>query len=175
MNITRQVCKGDANTFLIKPVRALLSRYVVEGSNTWLDPFANSNSPACVTNDINPEHDTDYHLDALEFLQQFDDCSAGGVLLDPPYSHRQVTEHYHGNYVKKISLIYREIERVLMPGGLVVHFGWNSNGIGKARHFKIIEVMLIAHGAEHNDTIVTVEEKLAHQHRLEFTKSARRE
>lgn len=34
------------------------------------------------------------------------------------------------------------------------------NGIGKTRGFEIVEILLVAHGGNHNDTIVTVERKL---------------
>lgn len=33
-------------------------------------------------------------------------------------------------------------------------------GIGKKNGFEIIEILLVAHGGMHNDTIVTVERKL---------------
>lgn len=41
-----------------------------------------------------------------------------------------------------------------------ISFGWNSGGIGKQYDFEIIEIMLVAHGGAHNDTIVTVERKI---------------
>ena len=36
----------------------------------------------------------------------------------------------------------------------------NSNGIGKKYGFEQIELLMIAHGGQHNDTICTVEIKL---------------
>lgn len=47
-----------------------------------------------MTNDLNPEYDTDYHMDALDFLKMFEDDSVDGVLYDPPFSPRQVSECY---------------------------------------------------------------------------------
>ena len=52
-----------------------------------------------------------------------------------------------------------EIARIMKPGGKVVSFGWNSNGIGKKRGFEITRILLVAHGSQHNDTICTVEVK----------------
>ena len=52
-----------------------------------------------------------------------------------------------------------EISRILRPGGISISFGWNSSGIGKKRGFEIIEILLVAHGGMHNDTICTVERK----------------
>ena len=60
----------------------------------WVDPFANRNKFATITNDLNPEYDTDYHMDALDFLKTFKDNSVDGILYDPPFSPRQVSECY---------------------------------------------------------------------------------
>lgn len=43
--------------------------------------------------------------------------------------------------------------------GMAISCGWNSAGFGKNRGFEIIEILLVAHGGHHNDTIVTVERK----------------
>lgn len=53
-----------------------------------------------------------------------------------------------------------KIAHIIKPNGIVVSFGWNSNGIGQVLGFELIEIMLVAHGGAHNDTIVTVERKL---------------
>jgi hypothetical protein len=42
---------------------------------------------------------------------------------------------------------------------MVVSCGWNSGGIGKKYNFKQIEILLVAHGGWHNDTIVSLEKK----------------
>ena len=54
----------------------------------------------------------------------------------------------------------KEVHRLVKQGGLVLSFGWNSGGIGKSLGFEIIEILLVAHGGAHNDTICTVERKL---------------
>ena len=53
----------------------------------------------------------------------------------------------------------KEISRITKTNGKVICFGWNSNGIGKKYGFKLLRIMLIAHGSQHNDTIATVEIK----------------
>ena len=53
----------------------------------------------------------------------------------------------------------KEIARITKPNGIVISFGWNTNGIGKTKGFEIIEIMTVAHGGQHNDTICTVEIK----------------
>ena len=83
----------NKNTFDIHPIKKMLKEEV-DSDLLWIDPFANKNKIASITNDLNPEFDTDYHMDALEFLKTFDDCSIDGVLYDPPYSPRQISECY---------------------------------------------------------------------------------
>jgi hypothetical protein len=53
-----------------------------------------------------------------------------------------------------------EIARITKPNGWVLCFGWNSNGVGKTRGFKLEEILLVAHGGHHNDTICTAERKI---------------
>ena len=36
-------------------------------NNTIIDPFANKNTIADITNDLDIQFDTNYHLDALDF------------------------------------------------------------------------------------------------------------
>lgn len=164
--ITRQWAMPSRHTFLIKPIAGLLKKYIGNGIG-WIDPFAGENSPAEITNDMNPEKPAQYHLHAKEFAQVL----AGtykGVLFDPPYSLRQVKECYDSIGVK---LFQEDTQRFpqnvkeivagkIEMGGIAITFGWNSQGFGKNLGFKMIEIMLVAHGRGHNDTIVTVERKV---------------
>lgn len=175
--ITRQWCMPSRNTFLIKPITALLKDRIRSGH--WLDPFAGDNvlkgivqpSPRLrlITNDLNPDLKTDCHMDALEFLQQFEDGSTDGVVYDPPYSPRQVSECYRG-FGREVTMETTqasfwkrhkdEMSRIVRPGGTVICFGWNSMGCGKNRGFWLEEILLVPHGGSHNDTLCTVEVKL---------------
>lgn len=158
----------NKNTFDIKPIKELIQSELTNG--TWIDPFANRNKLATVTNDLNPVFDTDYHMDALDFLKIFGDSSVDGVLYDPPYSPRQVTECYQGigmnvtNETTRASFWgnqKKEISRIVKSGGKVITFGWNSGGIGRKYGFEITRILLVPHGGWHNDTICTVEIKVA--------------
>lgn len=176
MIIERKWAMPNKNTFLIRPIMELLKEEVQNG--IWIDPFANDNtikkiiqnsSVTLITNDLNPEYNTDYHLDALDFLRQFTDNSIDGVLYDPPYSVRQVAESYKHFGYEVTSEITRsdwwtkhkkEIARIAKIGGKVISFGWNSMGIGKNNGFEIQRILLVPHGGIHNDTIVVVEKKI---------------
>ena len=167
IRIERVWSMPNKNTFEILPIKKLIAEEV-DLSKYWIDPFANRNKVATVTNDLSMEYDTDYHLDALDFMKLFEDNSVDGVLYDPPYSPRQVSECYNdvgynvtwdttkasfwGNHK-------REISRIVKIGGKVITFGWNSGGIGDQYGFEIERILLVPHGGWHNDTICTVEVK----------------
>lgn len=168
IDIQRQWAMPNKNTFDIKPIKELIQSELTNG--TWIDPFANQNKLASITNDLNPDFDTDYHMDALDFLKIFQNESVDGVLYDPPYSPRQVTECYQGVGMNVTSETTRasfwgnqkkEISRIVKPGGKVITFGWNSGGIGRKYGFEITRILLVPHGGWHNDTICTVEVKVA--------------
>lgn len=166
IKIDRTWSMPDKNTFNIKPLAELLREEITPG--VWIDPFANTNKFGSITNDLNPEMPTDHHMDALDFLKMFQDASVDGVLYDPPYSPRQVSECYKGHGIEVTkettqSSWWRkhkdEIARILKPGGKAICFGWNSQGIGRKRGMELKRVRIVAHGAQHNDTICTVEIK----------------
>lgn len=157
----------DKNTFDIKPIKELIEKYIPNG--TIIDPFANKNKIATITNDLDTQYDTDYHLDALDFLKLYDDKSVDMVLYDPPYSPRQVSECYkklgHTVNMQTTQASYwsnqkKEISRIVNRNGIVITCGWNSGGIGKKYGFEIVEILLVPHGGWHNDTIVVVERKI---------------
>lgn len=167
MQINRKWCMPNKNTFDIKPIKEVIDKYMVEG--VIIDPFANKNKIATITNDLDEQYDTNYHMDATDFLKMFKDNSVDMILYDPPYSPRQVSECYKklGKTVnmKTTQASYwsnqkKEIGRILKPNGVVITCGWNSGGIGKKYGMEIQEILLVPHGGWHNDTIVTVEKKI---------------
>lgn len=84
MKIERKWAMPSMHTFTIKPIAELLARYVGDGKG-WIDPFAGENSPAEITNDLNPAKPAKYHLHAEKFANEIQGRFAG-VLYDPPYS-----------------------------------------------------------------------------------------
>jgi hypothetical protein len=96
-----------------------------------------------------------------------DGVTADVVLFDPPYSPRQISECYKSVGLKvgmaetQNAALYKRVkdglDALCKPGSLAVCCGWNSGGFGKTRNWEMIELLLVAHGGAHNDTIVTVE------------------
>ena len=164
MIIERTWAMPNKETFKIKPIYNLIGKYC-DGEN-WADPFAGDNSPAEYTNDLNPTKKAKAHLDAEAFCRTLPE-KLDGVLFDPPYSLTQLKQCYEGygmamsqNVAQRFPQNIKEIiAPKIKPGGYAITFGWNSQGFGKNLGFRIIEILLVAHGRSHNDTIVTVETK----------------
>ena len=97
MIINRVWAMPNKWTFKIPPIAELLNRYVGDGKG-WADPFAGMNSPAQLTNDLNPEMPSLYHMDAPEFLNMLLDRgyaeSLNGCIFDPPYSFYELVRCY---------------------------------------------------------------------------------
>ncbi len=158
----------NKNTFSIKPIKELIEKYITQ-SDVVVEPFANNSQYGTITNDLDTQYNTTYHLEATDFLKLLDDNIADIVLYDPPFSPRQLSESYkkfglsvntettQSSYWSKQK---REISRIVKPGGIVVSCGWNSGGIGMKYGFEIIEILLVPHGGQHNDTIITIERKI---------------
>lgn len=166
MIINRVWAMPNKWTFQIKPIKELLNRYVNDGIG-WIDPFAGENSPAEITNDLNPIAPAKYHLEAIEFIKSLNGNKYKGILFDPPYSLRQVKECYnkigkHLSFGDTLDASFGKVkDAVSSKVDLAICCGWNTNGFGKNRGFELIEILLVPHGGHHNDTIVTVERKTA--------------
>ena len=163
----------NSKTFRIKPIRELILKYY-EKDFIVIDPFANEMSikkyiTNYISNDLDIKYECNYNLEAQDFMKLFGDNNVDMILFDPPYSGRQVKECYtklgktitmndtNAGYFTKFK---EQISRIVKTDGIVISCGWNSNGIGKKYGFEIIEVLLVAHGSAHNDTIVTIERKI---------------
>jgi len=132
------------------------------------DPFAGFYSPAEITNDLNPKTPAQYHLEAVDFLNKLTGVYVG-CLFDPPYSLTQVSRSYNDMGLKfkgkenptgGFPKAKDRIAELIQIGGMVISFGWNTIGMGKKRGFKIEEIMIVSHGGNRNDTLITIERKL---------------
>lgn len=167
MQFSRKFAMGNPETFSLPPVAELLDKWLADAC-VIVDPFARNSTRATVTNDLNPETNAQSHMEASAFVEQLN-CRANAVLFDPPYSPRQIAECYQ-QVGRKCSTeeaqnarLYKRVkdglDRILLPGGIAICCGWNSMGFGVKRGYEMLEILLVPHGAAHNDTIVTVERK----------------
>lgn len=168
MNFNYFWAMPNKETFKIKPIKDILEKATSNKDLRSIDPFAKRKHEfALLTNDINENNDTHFNECASIFLQRFEDNSVDLILFDPPYSLRQVKECYdkignsltHEESKTFFSNIKNIISKKLKKGGLVISFGWSSVGMGRSRGFDKIELNLICHGGNHNDTIMLMEVK----------------
>jgi len=167
VQMDRQWSMPSRWTFEINAIKNFLDAEMSGG--TWIDPFAGKNSPADITNDLNPDIETDYTLKADEFLSLFDENEIdGGIILDPPYNATQLKRLYDDLDINveqndTNSRFYARpkdhAKRILQPGAKALSFGWSSTGVGKTRGFVKERILLVAHGSSRNDTICVSEVK----------------
>lgn len=170
VKISREWAMPSPATFSIPPIRLLIDRWVC-GAIVIVDPFARESRIATHRNDLDPESSAEYHMEAAAFCAELKmhGVHADAVLFDPPYSPRQMSEVYkkvgmavgtHGTQNARLYKAVRDgLDSILRPGGIALSFGWNSAGFGKTRGYEIEEILLVAHGGAHNDTICVVERK----------------
>jgi hypothetical protein len=157
---------ADKNTFQIPPIKALLQKYISPDS-VVVDPFCGDSTVAVFRNDLKRKHGKRAN-DYLDLLI-WDKVVADVVLLDPPYSPRQIKECYEsvGLEVSQTDTqnarLYSEarerLDKLLKHQGIAISCGWNTTGFGKKYGYEPLEILIVNHGGAHNDTLVKVEYK----------------
>jgi hypothetical protein len=167
MIFTREWAMPDHETFSIPAIGKFVQRYLAL-SKTSVDPFARNKRLATYTNDLDPNTKAHSHMDAEAFCRQLGE-RVDLVLFDPPYSPRQIAECYRnigmevGMKETQSALLYKRVrdafDPLVLPGGVVLSFGWNTVGMGIKRGYEIEEILMVCHGGAHNDTICMAERK----------------
>ena len=170
VRFTRRNAPVHSDTFACKPIGGFVASYLVQ-SRVSVDPFARDCRWATHTNDIDPTTQAEHHMDARRFLRMM--CLKGVradlVILDPPYSSRQISDCYNRLGMKakmhdtQNSRLYKEIKDLVWhlctEDATVLSFGWNSVGMGISRGFEVVEVLMVCHGSAHNDTLCIAERR----------------
>lgn len=166
--ISRVWAMPNADTFDVLPIANFVRKHLAD-SAVSVDPFARNKRWATHTNDLNPDTAAQHHLEAGDFLHLLDQrgVKADLLIFDPPYSPRQLKECYDGigrkmqledGQTARLRLVWRNAAMpLLVHGSVVLSFGWNSVGFGTKHGFAIEEILLVCHGADHNDTICVAE------------------
>lgn len=171
VQFSRTFSMPNAETFSMKPVADFIARWIPPNAEI-VDPFARNKKLATMTNDLNPETTAEYHLEAEEFCKLMLSLGKRALLglFDPPYSPRQISECYKsvglavGVKETQNAALYKRVrdamDKLIVPRGVVLSFGWNSNGMGKGRGYQLEEILVVHHGGAHNDTICIAERKM---------------
>lgn len=172
MKFAREWAMPNKDTFTVPPIGKFVKRYLSQ-SKVSVDPFARNKRWATHTNDLSPDTEAEYHMDAEAFAWMLaaDAVDADLVIFDPPYSPRQISECYKsvgltvGMKETQSACLYKRVrdamDHLVMEGGIVLSFGWNTVGMGKKRGYEIEEILLVCHGGAHNDTICIAERKVS--------------
>ena len=170
MEMSRSWAMPNSETFSVKPIGEFVRKHM---RGVSVDPYSRNKRWATYTNDLNPNTDAEFHMDAIDFLVMLKDrgVKADTVIIDPPYSPRQVKECYDsiGHKMQQGDALLGAVRKklksaictIMAPGGTVLTFGWNTVGMGKSLGFEIVEIMLVCHGSDHNDTICMAERAAA--------------
>lgn len=160
-------------TYLRQPLKRYT--FMVNGIKSWVESYCRGQrvlnlfaGPTrledCVevTNDLNMDISTTYHMDALECIKLLaDKCETFDVvLLDPPYSYRKSMEMYNGNQNSRFKQILDIVPKILKDTGKVITFGYHSRVMSGRRGFRIYDLCIISHGGAQHDTLASVEVRL---------------
>ena len=160
----------NRDTFSIPSIGRFVKKYLLR-SECSVDPFARNKRWATYTNDLNPATAAEYHMDSLDFLSMLkvDGIRPDLVIFDPPYNPAQAKECYEelgmclparvGKAAGVWAYEKAVVKEIMAPGGVFLWFGWNTCGMGKARGYRIEEIMLVSHGRGHHDTICMAERR----------------
>ena len=149
-----------------------------EGTGLAVDGFAResfvNDLEFFITNDLNPAFACDYNLEWKDFAAALSkqQREIDLVFFDPPYSLRQLKDHYDG-IGKDLELWQthnmwktgKDMIAQLMPvGSRVVSFGWTTSGFGAKRGFDKVAVYVFEQVAREDRyaLLVTIEEKVQH-------------
>jgi hypothetical protein len=168
--MSRVFAMPNADTFSVGPIGDFVRGYLAK-AKVSVDPFARNRDWFTHTNDLNPATTAHRHMDAEAFCRALasEGIKADLGIFDPPYSPRQISECYKSIGLKvgieetQNARLYKRVrdalDTIIVPGGLVLSFGWQSAGMGIKRNYEMIALLLVAHGGGHNDTICVAERK----------------
>lgn len=161
-NIEYIVSNQNKYTYKIKAIKDFVEDNIQ--GEVVLNIFAGE-SKYGTTNDLDPNQDTDYSMEAIEFLKMYDECSVDTILFDPPFNldlHKKLYSNglTYKTYGKWIWDIKKEIARVLKVGGKVISSGYETNGIGSLKGFEKEKLLVVAHGGLLRDTFTYSEVKI---------------
>lgn len=152
-------CPLNRYTFKVAPIRNWVES---ECEGKVLNLFAGKTKLRVdeIRNDIDIEMLSDYHLDALEFVNSWNGEKFNTILLDPPYALRKSMEMYKGHIASPFRQLKDSLPRIIADGGKVITFGYQSISMGRGRGFELEKIALFSHGGAIHDTIASIERKV---------------
>jgi len=159
-------CMPNQWTFQIPEVQAILNR-LIHKHKRILIPFAgmfrfpNSLTPKDITYiDIDTTRPQPcLYGDCLEVMAQRLEGNYDLIISDPPFCFYQAIHTYGNSKMQDISKCKELYDQLLTSNGQILHFGFNSTGMGQNRGYIKEKIWLLNHGGSHSDTIILLESK----------------
>ncbi len=186
MIMRHYVTKITSEPFSNKHIRHIINRYLAHHNADMfpyemqmIDPFARfsftNDLPFCITNDLNPDCPTDYHLEANDFcemiLKEHGEGTYDLILWDPPYTIRQLKELYDGIglhlFQEQVQNMWgralKACDKLLKVNGTFISLGYTTKGV-RSRKFQTDEIHIFQsnHTPDAYDTLMTVQRKVQH-------------
>jgi hypothetical protein len=152
-------------TFEITFVYDLLQQYLKVATNV-LVPFAGEtrfSHKQCTYIDIEDGRPPPYIKgDSLEVLPTLvkDKKKYDLIISDPPFSMFQAVHTYGNKRLQDITYIKQNYVLLCRPGGRIIHFGFNSTGMGHNRGFLRERLIIMNFGGSHNDMEILIEKRI---------------
>jgi len=73
------------------------------------------------------------------------------IVSDPPYSASRNVMLYKNQKYHEITLFRYYYHQLLEDNGIVLEFGFNSNGISEKKGYRKVKLLIVAVGGNHND------------------------
>jgi hypothetical protein len=152
--------RGHRWTFRDPAPKEVAERYL-EGET--LNPFAGEveldHTGQVHRNDIDPDRNAEYHMDAVEFVRRYEPSSIGSIVHDPPWSEHQAESTYSQNELGNIQELVEEYHRVLVDGGRVIHLGYTTTCMPGRLEYDREAVHVVQPFGRRNAYLITVDRK----------------
>ncbi len=113
-----------------------------------------------VSNDIDTNMPTDYHMDVIEFVEKWKGDNFNTVVLDPPYNWRKAKEKYGNRMIGQYPQLKTKLLSIISRDARVISLGYDTVGMSKSRGFEKIAICVVCHGGDHHDTLCLVEDRI---------------
>lgn len=166
MKISYEWCMPDKWTFRMKPIKSFIEKELFKHKKILI-PFAGmtrwKNHSRIIYIDIEENRPKPYilgdckeiMLGMIEHKQKYD-----LIISDPPFTYFQTINTYNNQKMQDITYCKNLYNRLLKPGGIIIHCGFNSSGMGIKRGYNKLELLIVNCGGSHNDYLILKEKKM---------------
>jgi len=166
MKLTWQWAMPNKWTFQMKPILAFVEKELFKHTSVLI-PFGGMKRwpqhPGMTYIDIEEGRPKPYLLeDCRDVMQELTKQGKKYSLIisDPPFSMFQAVHSYGNTKMQDITYVRQLYDQLLLPGGIIIHCGFNSTGMGITRGYQKQELLVVNCGGSHNDFLILKEKKM---------------